>query len=90
MHVVHTGGAVMAINPRDRRTTTGTTTRSRYDPRGGGAARWGAYIIGAILVAFVLLWLIGTFDDTTDTVTTPAPATTEEGTTAPVAPAAPQ
>ena len=82
----------MALNPRDRDTATGTTTttRSRYDPRGGGAGRWIAYIIVAILVLLVLAWLLGMFDGATDTATIPAPATTEGGATAPAAPAAPQ
>ena len=69
--------------------TTGTHG-SRFDPRGRGARWWGAYIIGAIFLLFVLLWLFGTFEGATDTATIPAPATTEGGVTAPVAPAAPQ
>ena len=83
----------MALNPRDGDAVTGTTTtRSRYDPRGGGAGRWIAYIIGIIVLLLVLLWLFGAFNRTADTggtVVVP-PATTEEGTTAPAAPAAPQ
>ena len=74
----------MTIDPNRKDPATGPT-RSRYDPRGGGAARWGAYIIGAILVALVLLWLIGMFNEAPETVVVP-PATTEEGTTAPAAP----
>ena len=80
----------MALNPKDRDPVTGAATiRSRYDPRGGGAGRWIAYIIGIIVVLLVLLWLFGAFDRTGDKVAVP-PATTEEGATAPAAPAAPQ
>ena len=60
------------------------TTTTRGDTR-----RWIIYAVVAILVLLVLAWLFGAFDGATDTATTPAPATTEEGTTAP-APAAPQ
>ena len=79
----------MTFDPNRRDPVTGTTTtRSRYDPRGGGAGRWIAYIVIIILVLLVLAWLFGAFDRTAETVAVP-PATTEEGTTAP-APAAPQ
>jgi hypothetical protein len=74
------GGAAMALNPRDRDTTTATRTDTR---------RWIIYAVVAVLVLLVLAWLLGMFDGATDTATTPAPATTEGGTTAP-APAAPQ
>jgi hypothetical protein len=81
----------MTFDPDRRDPLTGTTTtRSRYDPRGGGAGRWIAYIVIIVLVLLVLAWLLGMFDGATDTATTPAPATTEEGATAPAAPAAPQ
>ena len=80
----------MTFDPNRRDPVTGTTTtRSRYDPRGGGAGRWIAYIVGIIILLLVLLWLFGAFDRTADTVVVP-PATTEEGATAPAAPAAPQ
>ncbi len=57
------------------------TTTTRGDMR-----RWIVYAIVAVLVLLVLAWLLGMFDGATDTTTTPAPATTEEGTTAPAAP----
>jgi hypothetical protein len=56
-----------------------TTTR-------GDTRRWIIYAVIAVLVLLVLAWLLGMFDGATDTATTPAPATTEEGTTAPAAP----
>jgi hypothetical protein len=89
---VRIGGAAMTFDPdrRDLATKTTAPGGSRFDPRGRGARWWGVYIIGAIFVLFVLLWLLGTFEGTTDTATTPAPAATEEGATAPAAPAAPQ
>ena len=74
----------MAINPRDRVPPTGTSTgTSRYDPR-GNPWRWAAYVGILVVVLLALFWL---FDEATDTVTTPAPATTEQGATAPAAPA---
>jgi uncharacterized integral membrane protein len=76
----------MTFDPNRRDPVTGTTTtRSRYDPRGGGAGRWIAYIVGIIVLLLVLLWLFGAFDRTAETVAVP-PATTEEGTAAPAAP----
>ena len=74
----------MAINPRDRGPPTGTSTgTSRYDPR-GNPWRWAAYVGILIVVLLALFWL---FDEATDTATIPAPATTEQGATAPAAPA---
>ena len=85
---VRTGGVAMIFGfnrggPAIKTTGTGG---SRFDPRGRGAAHWGAYVIGAIFVAFVLVWMLGAFDDTTDTATTPAPAAIEGGASAPAAP----
>jgi hypothetical protein len=80
----------VTFDPNRRDPVTGTTTtRSRYDPRGGGAGRWIAYIVVILLVLLVLAWLFGAFDRTADTVAVP-PTTTEEGATTPAAPAAPQ
>jgi hypothetical protein len=79
----------MAINPKERVPPTGTTTTSRYDPR-RTSRLWTVFTIGLILVLLVLFWLFGAFDVPTNTATTPAPATTAEGTAVPTAPAAPQ
>ena len=77
----------MAINPRDRTSSTGTTATITTQ---GNALRWIVYVIGDIGLLLVLLSLLGVFDGATETVTTPALATTEGGATAPAIPAAPQ
>ena len=62
----------MAINPKDRvPPSKTTTTRSRYDPRGGGIGLWVAIIIAIvaiIILLVVLLWLFGTFNEAPETV----------------------